>query len=132
MAQHVKVIGALCIVFGAIYAIIAVFGSVVLAFLANFVGSSGETDAELGATALGFAGVALTIVLGFFAAAYLVTGWGLLKLKPWARIVGIIVAVLSLTKFPLGTAFGIYALVIFFRKETEALFAKQADRPAGP
>ena len=48
-----------------------------------------------------------------------------------ARIVGIIVAILSLTQFWLGTAFGIYALVILFRKETEALFTKQPDRPAG-
>ena len=131
MAQHVKVIGAICIVVGAIYAILAVFGSVVLAFLANFIGSSGDSEAELGATVVGFAGVALSTVLGLFSAAFLVTGWGLLKFKPWARIAGIIVAMLSLFQFPLGTAFGVYALVILFRKETEALFAKQPDLPAG-
>ena len=31
-------------------------------------------------------------------------------------------AALALTSFPLGTAFGVYALVILFRKDTEALF----------
>ncbi|HVQ41859.1 MAG TPA: hypothetical protein VMS54_06625, partial [Vicinamibacterales bacterium] len=56
--------------------------------------------------------------------AFLLTGWGIFKLKPWARIVGIVMAAICLMKFPFGTAFGIYALIILFKKETEALFAR--------
>jgi hypothetical protein len=102
-----------------------------LAFLANLVGTSSDPDAAVGEVVLGFTGVVLAMIFGLFALLYLITGWGLLKFRPWGRTLGIVVAAISLLKFPIGTAFGIYALVILFRKETEALFAKQSDRPAG-
>ena len=39
-----------------------------------------------------------------------VAGWGLITRKSWGRTFAIIVAVLSLLKFPVGTALGIYTL----------------------
>lgn len=39
-------------------------------------------------------------------------GWGLLLHAHWGRIVGIIAAILSLIKFPFGTALGIFTLVV--------------------
>jgi hypothetical protein len=53
----------------------------------------------------------------------LITGFGLLSYKPWARIVGIVLAVLQLLHFPLGTVFGIYALWVLLNNETERMFA---------
>jgi hypothetical protein len=53
---------------------------------------------------------------------FFLAGWGLLKFKPWARIFGIVLGVLCLIHIPFGTLVGIYAIVILFRKETEALF----------
>ena len=50
---------------------------------------------------------------GFFTLASLVgllAGWGLLERRPWARTLVIVLGVLSLFKFPLGTALGIYTL----------------------
>ena len=50
---------------------------------------------------------------GFFAVASLLgvlAGWGLLERKPWARTLAIVLGVLTLFKFPLGTALGIYTL----------------------
>jgi hypothetical protein len=58
--------------------------------------------------------------------AYLLAGWGLLNYKNWARILAIIVAIFNLILFPIGTAIGIYTLVIMFNKETEALFRGEA------
>jgi hypothetical protein len=46
----------------------------------------------------------------------------MLKLKSWSRICGIVLGALLLVQIPVGTAIGIYALVILFRKDTEALF----------
>jgi hypothetical protein len=34
-------------------------------------------------------------------------------------------AALCLAQLPFGTAFGIYALIILFKKDTEALFSRQ-------
>jgi zinc-ribbon domain len=44
------------------------------------------------------------------AALALLVGFSLLTRKPWGRTIAIIIAVLSLMKFPVGTALGIYTL----------------------
>lgn len=126
MATHVKVIAAIFLFIGVLWAVFMVLGPAILATLAGVVSTSGEPDAAVGATILGFAGVAVTLFAGMLAAAFLITAFGLFKLKPWARIVGIIMAAICLTSFPFGTAFGIYALIILFKKDTEALFAPSA------
>jgi len=40
----------------------------------------------------------------------LLAGYGLLTRKPWARVLAIVVGILSLLNFPIGTAIGIYTL----------------------
>ena len=40
----------------------------------------------------------------------LLVGYSLLTRRPWGRVLGIVVAILSLIKFPFGTALGIYTL----------------------
>ena len=54
------------------------------------------------------------IVVGFAVSSALaaVTGFALLKRASWARVLAIIVAVLALIKFPLGTALGVYTLYV--------------------
>jgi len=124
VATHVKVIAAIFLFIGVLWAVLTVLGPAILATIAGVVSTSGDPDAAVGATILGFAGIAVTLFAGTLAAAFLITAWGLFKLKPWARIVGIVMAAVCLMNFPVGTAFGIYALVILFKKETEALFAR--------
>lgn len=124
MATHVKVIAAIFLVIGVLFTVLTVLGPAILATLAGVVGTSGDPDAVVGATILGFAGIAITVFFGTLTVAFLVTAWGLFKLKGWARIAGIIMAALCLTNVPFGTAFGIYALIILFRKDTEVLFAR--------
>lgn len=54
----------------------------------------------------------------------LLVGWGLLNYAPWARIVGIIISVLSLVHpaVGVGTAIGIYSLYVLLHPDTAALF----------
>jgi len=52
----------------------------------------------------------------------IICGWGLLKLKPWARLFGMILGVINLFSIPLGTALGIYTLWVLFKEETARLF----------
>jgi hypothetical protein len=56
-----------------------------------------------------FVPLVLTIAVVTAALAFLV-GYSLLTRRPWGRVLGIVVAILSLLKFPLGTALGIYTL----------------------
>jgi hypothetical protein len=51
-----------------------------------------------------------------------VAGWGLLERAEWGRIMAIVVAVLSLIKFPIGTALGIATLVILLGYRNTALY----------
>ena len=123
MATHVKIIAVLFIVGGVLLLAGAFFTPLVLGALAAVVGASDEEGAAVGAAVLGFTGVAMSIVLGLLALPNLICGWGLLRFRRWARILGIVLAAIALTKFPIGTAFGVYALVILFKAETEALFS---------
>jgi hypothetical protein len=122
VATHVKVIAAIFLCFGILWAVITVLGPAILATIAGVVSTSGDPDAAVGATVLGFAGVAVTLFAGTLALAFLITAWGLFKLRSWARIVAIVMAAICLMNFPFGTAFGVYALIILFKKETETLF----------
>ena len=123
MATHVKVIAVLLLIGGGCLALLAFALPTLLGLIAAFVHSSGDPDAQVATTVLGLTGLGLSIFFGMLSIPFLATGWGMLKLKPWSRIGGIILAALSLIHFPFGTAFGIYALIILFKKETEALFA---------
>lgn len=53
------------------------------------------------------------------AIAFTVTGWGLWKLKSWARGAAIVLAVLQLFLIPIGTIAGITTLV-YLRRNPEA------------
>lgn len=123
MQTHVKVLAVLFIVVGAAGIIFAVFSTLVLTVLAGVVGSSGEEGAAIGGTFLGLTGILLAIVMLALALPSILCGWGLLKLRPWARILGIILSAISLVRFPFLTLLGIYGLWVLFKKDTEALFA---------
>jgi hypothetical protein len=122
MATHVKVIAVLCLIFGALGVLGALFSSFIFSAVATFLGTTGDPDAPAGMAVLGITGVTLTILLLVLSLPYVACGWGLLKLRPWSRILGIVLAAISLIHIPFGTIFGIYALIILFNKETEALF----------
>lgn len=124
MATHVKVIAAFFVVISVMLMLGAIFSHMLLGLLAGILSDSTEEGAAVGARVLGFAGVALSALLLAFAVPFLATGWGLAKLRPWARIAGIILAAICLIHVPFGTLFGVYALVILFRKDTEALFGR--------
>ncbi|MFC2058632.1 hypothetical protein ACFLTS_03175 [Chloroflexota bacterium] len=49
-------------------------------------------------------------------------GIGVLKAKSWARIIGIVVAVLSLFWVPVGTVLGVLALMYLIRPEVREYF----------
>lgn len=52
----------------------------------------------------------------------LTVGWGLLHRQPWGRMVAIVAAFLNLFKFPLGTALGIWTLVMLMGYRNQTLY----------
>jgi hypothetical protein len=51
-------------------------------------------------------------------------GWGLMERAPWGRIVAIVAAFLSLLKFPIGTAIGIWTLVVLMGYRNNSLYER--------
>ena len=52
----------------------------------------------------------LGIFLGLFGLLDLALAWGLFERQTWARILGLVLGILALLRFPFGTALGIYTL----------------------
>jgi len=82
------------------------------------------------------AGIALLLPLGFLAILWvlgvalivigvldILIGWGLWNLKRWARTVAIVLAVIGLISFPIGTVISIITLWYLFKPEIKACFA---------
>lgn len=131
MEQHVTVVGVLRIGFGAlgIVAAIIVLLVAIIVFGAT-VGPgvlSGDQEALRILTAIGsgvglvLSGVALLLVL--LSVPGIIGGIGLLKLKPWARYLVLVLAVFDLFNIPIGTAVGVYTIWALMQDETAQLFA---------
>lgn len=123
MVTHVKVLGVLYLVFSALSLLVALFLMLAIGSAAGIVGMTADADdAAIAIPILGLAGTALGMMLLVLALPGLVTGWGLLSFKPWARILGLVLSVLNLLNIPFGTALGIYGLWVLLNKDTERLF----------
>ncbi len=62
------------------------------------------------------------LILALRAVVCAIAGWGLLERTPWGRIVAIIAAVLSMLKFPFGTALGVATLVLLLGYRNSTLY----------
>jgi hypothetical protein len=62
----------------------------------------------------------------------LIIGYGLWHCRPWARMAGIVLSVLSLLWVPFGTIVGIYGLWVLLNKESERLFGMTGTPVAAP
>ena len=70
----------------------------------------------------------LAVFLGFFGVLHLVLAWGLFERQPWARVLGLVLGIVALLRFPFGTALGIYTLWVLAPEES----AREYDRLAHP
>lgn len=60
------------------------------------------------------------------AVACLAAGWGLLERESWARLLAIVLAIVSLFNFPLGTALGIYTLWVLLPAHADEEYRRMA------
>jgi hypothetical protein len=133
MRTHVKVLGVVYLAVGACMLLLALFLALTMGSVTGIVGATAEPqDAAIAIPILGIAGMALVVMFGVFSLPSLITGYGLLYFKSWARIVGIVLSAVSLINFPLGTAVGVYGLWVLLNKETERLFDIPQGSPITP
>lgn len=113
---HITVLGWLYVVGHAIFLLIGLF---IFMLLTGIGVVSGDSTAMM---VLSVIGTAVGLVLVTLAIPGLVAGYGLLTRKSWGRILAIVVGILSLINFPLGTAVGIYTLWVLFQEEATDYF----------
>ncbi len=127
MAQHVKILGVLHIVFGALGVFAAMVVLLVFGGISALVGMSDRTS-DLPAPILGVIGGFVFILLLVLSLPGLVIGIGLVQFKPWARVAGIILSALDLFNVPFGTALGSYGLWVLLNRETEQMLTSPPAR----
>jgi hypothetical protein len=125
MDTHVKVVGALNVVLGAFGLLIAAAMLLIFSGATWLVGATGDPDAAVAMPILGLTGAAISSFLLVLSLPGVVIGIGLLRRRSWARVAGIVISLLNLFNFPLGTMLGVYGLWVLFSKETERVFGGQ-------
>ncbi len=88
-------------------------------------GASGEEGGAAGGVVFGIFGLIIALILGVMALVGFMTAKGIREKKNWARIVGIIIAILNITNVPIGTILGVLILIGLFDSEAVTWFEKK-------
>ncbi len=119
MEKHINIVAALHIGFSILGLIIGGVIFTILFFIGDFVG---EAEAEVVIKIIAEIVMAVIIILSIPG---IIAGIGLLKRKEWARILTLIISVLGLINFPIGTAVGAYSIWALVQPEVIEQFKQQ-------
>jgi asparagine N-glycosylation enzyme membrane subunit Stt3 len=116
MAQHVRNLGWCFIIYSGFLFMIAVIVAVIL-------GGAGALSGDRQSMLItGTVAVAVASILVVLSLPGLIAGFGLLKFRPWARILALIIGAVHVFSFPFGTALCIYAFWVLLNVQTPPLF----------
>jgi hypothetical protein len=113
---HVFVLGWLYIFGNAFLVVLAALGFFLLPTIGVL---SGDSEAV---TLLSVVGTAFGALMLILAMPGIIAGYAILKRKPWARPIAMVIAVLDLVNFPFGTVIGIYALLVLGQRTATEYF----------
>ena len=125
MKDHVTAVGVLHIglgVLGILVSCIVLAGTIGPGLIALTV----EGDA-LPLSILAIVGGVVSAFVLVLSVPGIVGGVGLLKYKPWARYLVMILAALGLVNIPVGTIVGAYTIWVLVQDKTAQLFAPEAN-----
>jgi len=116
MKGHLTIVAALNIGFSALGVLIAI-----IIFVAVVGGGilSGDPEAM---TITAIVGTSIAGLFMFLSIPGIIAGIGLLKRKPWARILALIIACIDLIFIPIGTIIGAYGIWVLVHDDTVKLF----------
>jgi len=124
VARHVSVLGALWIALSVLRLIpglaLMAFGHMRFPFMLM------PIPAQMRLFLVPFLGM-IGLAISGFAIAGVIAGWGLLAHCPWARMLAIVLGCISLIHFPLGTALGIYTLLVLIPENAETEYRRLAS-----
>jgi hypothetical protein len=130
MRDHLKLLGILNIIWGSIAILIGLivllaFGGIAGILIAAGVprGENGFPDGIFAAPLIAVIAIAILLLLCLVSLPSLIGGIGLVRLQGWARPLMIVVSVLHLFYFPVGTALGVYGIWVLFHPDVKATLA---------
>ena len=125
MATHVRILAWLNIALGAL----GVLGAFVVFAGAQIIPAIlAQTASDESALPIAVIQFIVTIVVSIIllmSLPCLVLGFGLHNFRPWARILGLVLAAVNLLNVPFGTIISLYGFWVLLKPETEALFAAE-------
>lgn len=120
MGTHIKFLGWLYIILGVLGVLSA--GLVFLVVAGGGLISGDETAIAITSlVALIISGAILLV-----SAPGVVAGVGLINYQPWARILALVLGILNLPGFPIGTLLGIYTIWALLDDESVEIFNRRA------
>lgn len=125
MRTHILVVAWLNIVYNAI----ALCFALIIGLFMLGIGSAVAASDHQALPVLGIFGSIGMLIFGILAVTSIpgiVAGIGLLRGANWARILSIVLAVINLASFPVGTALGVYTIVVLLHPETSLMFDRRA------
>lgn len=120
MEKHINVVAALQMGFSILGLIIGGLIFTILFFIGDFVD---DADAQ---TVLTIIANIIMVVIVILSIPGIIAGIGLLKRKEWARILTLILSVLDLINFPIGTAVGAYSIWALVQPEVVEQFKNKS------
>jgi hypothetical protein len=119
MEKHISVVAALHIGLSIIGIVLGFF----LFFGLNLAGSI--TNDHQATEILSIISKVLTVFVLMVSIPGIIAGIGLIRKKEWARVLTLVLSVLDLLHFPLGTAIGIYSIWALVQPEVMEQFKKR-------
>ncbi|MEZ4713914.1 MAG: hypothetical protein R3A44_42410 [Caldilineaceae bacterium] len=118
IGQHVTIVGWLLIIGHVVFLLVGAF----VFFVLNGVGVlSGDPQAT---AILSMVGTAVGSLLALLSLPGIIAGVGVLKRQEWARYLALVVAILGLVNFPLGTIVGLYTIWVLLQESALTYFAR--------
>jgi hypothetical protein len=120
--DHNKILGIIHLVYGALNVLVLI---AIAIFVGGIMGLAALGQGNDAAIPMGIVGVIMAFVILFnlvFTAPEFIAAYALLKRKRWARIAGIIAAIIESLNFPFGTALCVYTLWFLFSDKGRLLY----------
>jgi hypothetical protein len=120
MDKHITVVGALHVGYGILSLLLG------LALWICLVGAGLISADPHIMRVLSFIGTLVGLFLVIISVPEIVGGIGLLKRRPWARILLLVLAAVELIRMPLGTALGVYTIWALVQDETKQILERSS------
>jgi hypothetical protein len=132
--EHNKYVGIANLAYGVLHILIMLMTGVIFAVMMAMMTANGGRFNGLSPSFVGIVMVFAVVFNVLLAVPSFIAGYAFLKRKPWAKVAGIIAAVLSALRIPFGTIVSIYTFWFLFSEPGKILYdgRSQSLPPAPP